>query len=406
MNRIRSARRMASRVLVVVVTAVCMIPGSAPATPEVVVETGYTAMYTTQSDVVTNVPVSWTNSWGLSMNNHGPESFTQARIRLETPLRFTGFLPTDARPYLVAEPTIGRYTWDYGALEIAPRRSLGMGGLLAPVSAAPGFSASRTVDPLRLGAGTTTQTVTFDLRIDEPLPEGTTILDVSIGQPNMLFGSSSLVESTFVTQSPVADWEGTGRPMAAVWMARIEELEIGKWYRFQATLRVSRLHEIAGSPLCMPGVCISMRRLDTTWPPVSRVCEFAHPDGPTGSFEVSESVKWQLGYSRNHRILWLAQRMSKVVTTVSVRPSATSARRGATVRFTGRVAPSEGRTVQLQKRVRGVWRTVSPDQRVKDGGYSLTRIERVAGTYSYRVQVKPSSYAPAATSRKVQVRWR
>ncbi len=400
-DRSRSARRAALASLVAVVL---VLPGWAAALPRVVAEVGPTSMLTLKQDAIDDTPRDWLNAWGLSATNYGPGLFSRPRVTLQTPMNFMGFMPDDPGVF-TAQPSLGTYTWDYGSLEVAEGYFVAMSGKQATSTAAPGFSASRTVDPSRLLGTVTTQTVTVNVRFEDALPEGTNLVTVGIGQPAMAYGGHSLVASTFVTQNPTPDWISTGGVTAAGWLADTSLLKIGVTYRFQATIRITRLQQIAGSPLCVPGATIGMRRIDKGPEATSTLLAFTHPDGPTGTFEATSPVNWQTNYVRYNRIFWFGERVSPVASTVTLKASSALRRPGQVVTISGRVSPGSGRIARLQERIRGVWKTRS-QQPVKNGAFTFKRAEKTAGLRMYRVFVPASAFAPSVASRPLSIRWR
>jgi hypothetical protein len=399
LNRIRNLA-----VAACLLGAALVVPSSAKAEPVVVAQVGQTLMCTVNADRAANATQTWDLFWGLWANNDGLGDLEHPRVTLQDPVTFTGFSPNTAGIF-TSQPAQGIYTWDFGSLEVPPGSGVAVHASYGSVDAHPGFSASRTVSPSRLGAGPTKQTITVYLKIERQFPTTPNTIAVVVGRPSLAFGGRALVKSEFVAQSQVSGWSSSGSTQSAGWIADGRGLEIEKWYRFSATLRTTRLHEIAGSPTFVPEVSIDAIESQSMSSIAGTVCPFSHAAGASGAFSASEPVEWHLGLFGGRRIFSLAQRVSPAVTSVTLKTSASSKSRRSNVTLSGTVTPYSGRTAQLQKRSGGTWKTLSR-QAIKRGAFSFKRTERISGTATYKVHVSASTYAPAGSSRSVKVRWR
>jgi tetratricopeptide (TPR) repeat protein len=159
--------------------------------------------------------------------------------------------------YFLGQWVNGTYTWDLSGYSLAEFERLNPGAWEAQdgIVETPKFTLTRTVSPEVLADKTTLQKVTVVFRLEEPLPDEIQLIQISIGDAINIFQERPLVEVQRVDQNEVDGWELRYNPFCAFWRAEVPLLpEVGKTYKFEATIKSTKSDRILGSPIYKPRV--------------------------------------------------------------------------------------------------------------------------------------------------------
>jgi hypothetical protein len=153
-------------------------------------------------------------------------------------------------------------------------------------------------------------------RLEESLPAQVTDFSISIGSPVIAYGSHRLVEGFFVSQIPVEGWNSGTDGVQAFWYTHPSNVEIGKIYMFQATLKSVKSPDLLGSPLFKPGVMVHYARcwMNPAIVVTANSMTITDPDNIlSATFSADNVVDWTpQGFSDTRFDFWFNSGVSQV----------------------------------------------------------------------------------------------
>lgn len=292
----------------------CITPVCARASNRVSVQLNQVYGYFTEEDSIDNTPLVWDYKWHPLIHNvlddGGP--VVNPKVVLETDLELVRFDPDDPSVF-TAQPPL--YTWYFDGLEVEEPALLPIHAWMAePLTAQPRFTASRSVEPEILSQATTFQTIKLNFRLEESLPPQVNWLMISIGSPVIAYEGFQLVEGSFVSQNSVGDWDAGNDGVQAWWVADFPNVDVGKTYTLQATLKAEKSSDLLGSPTFKPGVCIQYAQMiDQLSIITAKTVTITHPESIiTATFTADNEVDWDPVFRYSHFTFWFLPIVSEV----------------------------------------------------------------------------------------------
>jgi hypothetical protein len=284
--------------------SISAVPVYADTGNQVRVELSYQNNSGTDGDSLENIPVVWSTGWFTNMINTPDGSglpVYNPKVELKTNLNLVNFYPNDPLVF-TAQPDLGIYTWDFNGLNLLEKFHL---PLYAKTSddtqiAKPRFSASRSVVPETLTNESTEQTVTLNLKFEEPFSPEINNVHIAMGASKIAYEQYSLVEGQFISMTPVTGWNIKLDGIQAEWNTNPSNIEIGKTYIFQAILRSVKSSDLKGSPIFKPGIGIDYSRNINEPMVTSNSVTITFPDNSiSASFSADNEVDWYPYYQDN-----------------------------------------------------------------------------------------------------------
>lgn len=297
--------------------SVSVVPAYAQSGNHVDVSLGYRYGYSTDEDSIENIPVVWRHGWFTNMMNTPDASSLPVynpKVELQTNLNLVGFYPDDSSVF-TAQPDLGIYTWDFNGLELLEPEHLPLNAFTPEntLIAKPRFTASRSVVPETLTDEVTEQIVTLTLKFEESLPPEINGIVIHMGASNIAYEQYRLVEGQFVSMVPVVDWNSGTDGVSAFWSTNPSNIEIGKIYTFQGTLKSIKSPLLLGSPIFKPGVKVGYERHIQKPMLTADSVTIADPDNIiSATFTSRDEVDWYPFYSDNWYDFWFNPRVSQI----------------------------------------------------------------------------------------------
>lgn len=259
------------------------------------------------ADSVENIPIIFNHKLHPLIHNftdvNGDPSVFDPKIELNSNLDFTGF----SHPEYFSELDLGHYVWDFDGLEIPSPDYLGVFAYETTEIIKPGYSVTRSVDPIILTESSTTQTITVYFTLEEELFSEINWIQIRIGEPGLVFSTYKLVESNFVSQNQVDGWNEYTDGVWAWWDANPINIEVGKTYIFQAKFQAVKSDDLIGSPIFKPPVSINYARVINLPFETSSSITITDPEDDTTfvTFSSSTDVDWVPFYRDYNYLIWL-----------------------------------------------------------------------------------------------------
>ncbi|MCD6346432.1 MAG: hypothetical protein J7L96_03330 [Bacteroidales bacterium] len=275
--------------------------------------------YFTNADGIENVPLTWNHKLHPLLHNilDGGSPVENPVIELQTNINYNSFYPDDS--VFTPDPILGLYIWDFAGLEVAEPTLLGVFAATdnSSVLAKPGYSVTRTVDPIILTDKVTSQIITVNFRLEEELfPDLSPELNwfmLSIGHPLLAYNGCQLVDGTFLSQNDVDGWVKGTDGIQAWWTIDPQNIEVGRTYTFQTVLMAKKSNDLVGSPIFKPGVAIQYGRISTFDMITSKSVTIINPDNTVSvSFSADNVVDWEPAYRDYNYLVWLNPIVSQV----------------------------------------------------------------------------------------------
>jgi hypothetical protein len=269
--------------------------------------------YNTSEDFINNEPLILSVYWLTNLFNRPDDGglVVNPVIEWQTDLNFDLFNP---------EPTTssdGYYKWDFTGINVEESEMVPISGYEEnnTLIMRPRFNVSRSVEPKILADDTTQQIVTVTLKLEEELPEDMNSFWIDIGSPSIAYLGADLVESSFISQVPVAGWNASNNLFQCQWNIDPKNIEIGKTYTFMATLESTKSVDLVGSPIFTPSVWVFYGKWHQPNPSVvtSNSVTVSDLDGHlSATFTADNIVDWNLLFTDSLYIFRLLPVVSQI----------------------------------------------------------------------------------------------
>lgn len=270
--------------------------------------------YSTNDDVVANVPMQRTCQW-LFLIGNGQDGtglpIVNPNMIVLTDRSFVSMWPLPTRQFP------GEYEWSFH-LELPEN-------LMLPVGAAeanhidyqrPGFSAERHVTPETLSGTVTIQNLSIAFTQEDPLPADIDTFWIFIGLPRVIFMQKQLVNYTVLSLNNAEGWTTNSDG----WHINPSDLIIGKTYHFSAMLQAVKSPELGGSPTAKPAIQILRAHWENYDVITGSSANVTHPHGPTLIVSTEGDYEWTRFATYSRQDFWLNQVVSDIVENPSPPP--------------------------------------------------------------------------------------
>jgi hypothetical protein len=270
--------------------------------------------YSTNEDVVANVPMQRTCQWLFLIGNMQDGTglpIVNPNMTVLTDRSFVSMWPLPTRQFP------GEYEWSFH-LELPEN-------LMLPLGAAeanhidyqrPGFSAERHVTPETLSGSVTIQNLSITFTQEDPLPADINTFWIFIGLPRVIFMQKQLVDYTVLSLSTAEGWTTNSDG----WQINPSDLTIGKTYHFSAMLQAVKSPELGGSPTAKPAIQILCAHWENYDAMTGSSANATHPHGPTLIVSAEGDYEWTRFATYSRQDFWLNQVVSDIVENPSPPP--------------------------------------------------------------------------------------
>lgn len=291
--------------------------GQTPAGNKVYGSFTHSNQYSTNEDNADNIPLTWSHHWFTNVENtlDGGSPVKNPVIKLQTNLNLVRFSIDDPLVF-TAYPESGLYIWDFKGLQIEEpaHLPLSMWESEETLIEKPKFSISRRVEPEILTEADTFQTITVVFKLEEPLPPEVNTFTIGIGSPLIAYQGYRLVEGYFVSQVPVAGWDNYSPDgLSAEWAIAPANIELGRTYQFQATLKSVKSPDLVGSPIFKPDVLLHRARQQNPQFVTANSVTITDPNNIiSATFIVDNVVDWTTSFEDFRFDFWVNRSVSEV----------------------------------------------------------------------------------------------